>query len=180
MKIMRIIALGSKPDVDFHPDSALLLPGRPMFYPDFGGEWVAYPYVAVHINRLGKGVSVKFAHRYYDACAMAVRILPAEDGCEPEGLLSGVDNSITHGAWIEPETFVSFGPVSLSGKTMDVSTVSLDSISAAVKSLSAHTTLRMGDIILMPIGSRPVGIVSRSYLRAVTSEGREILNVKVV
>ena len=63
-------------DVDFHPDSALLLPGRPMFYPDFTGDWQAQLYMAVHINRLGKSVSTKFAPRYYDGASVAVRVEP--------------------------------------------------------------------------------------------------------
>ena len=67
MKIIRLT--GSEPlsDIDFHPDSALLLPGRPLFYPDFGGDWHACLFLAIRINRLGKSVSEKFAPRYYDS-----------------------------------------------------------------------------------------------------------------
>ncbi len=62
MKIIRFITLPPSHTLDFHPDSALLLPGRPMFYPDFGGEWVAFPMLAVRLNRLGKSVDRKSNH----------------------------------------------------------------------------------------------------------------------
>lgn len=36
MKIIPFSSLGPVPEADFMPDSALLLPGRPMFYPEEG------------------------------------------------------------------------------------------------------------------------------------------------
>ena len=43
MKIIPFSSLGPVPEADFMPDSALLLPGRPMFYPEEGEGWVLQP-----------------------------------------------------------------------------------------------------------------------------------------
>ena len=48
-------------------DSSILYTGRPFFVPDFAQEFVATPTIVVRMNRLGKCVAPKFAHRYWDA-----------------------------------------------------------------------------------------------------------------
>ena len=67
MKIIRVIALDPVLRLEFHPDSALVLQGRPLFMPEEGEGWQAQICLAVKISRLGKNISEKFAPRYYDA-----------------------------------------------------------------------------------------------------------------
>lgn len=180
MKIIRIMGQDARPDIDFHPDSALLLPGRPLFYPDFGGDWMARVYLAVHINRLGKSVSEKFAPRYYDSLSLGLTFEPAVPGCLAPGELSGLDSSITHGEWFAPDLLDSMQPMAvgqeeLAGMIMP----SLEEINRAVSRISVYTTLRMGDMVLLPLGVSPLPISPRTRL-CITGADTEIINLKIV
>lgn len=181
MKIVRVTATEAGCySFDFHPDSALLLQGRPMFYPGFGEGWLAVPHVAVRLNRLGKCVAEKFAQRYYDALSAAIVLeLP---GAAPhmEGRLSGMDISLTHGEWLGPDDFLSLGGMSCGGEDVRLS-VSRADVDLAVAEVSRLTTIKMGDIILLPLGAKGWTLARHSRLVVAASpSGRELLNVKVV
>ncbi len=178
MKIIRFITLPPSHTLDFHPDSALLLPGRPMFYPDFGGEWVALPMLAVRLNRLGKSVDRKFASRYYDALSPAIMIRPADPSGLSEGELSGMDCTITHGDWLAPSELTVDKTISFNGQEISVP-YSAEDIDQAVSAASRLTTIKMGDIILLPLG-RPLPLASRTHFIVSFVDGCEIMNVKVV
>lgn len=180
MKIIRYVTLSPSCSFDFHPDSALLLPGRPMFYPDFGGSWIAEPMLAVRLNRLGKSIAPQFAGRYYDALALAIRIRPLELDPASEGEFSGMDCSITHGDWLAPHEFLGIGTATFG----DISVAFPDKaglIDAAVSRASRHTTVKMGDIVLLPLkGTSDIPLTPRSRLIATTPTSHPLLNVKVV
>ena len=180
MKIIRFLTSDPASPLDFHPDSALLLPGRPMFYPGFGDGWTVSPVMAVRINRLGKCVAVKFAGRYYDAVAPAVRLVLPGMQPEAEGELSGMDFSITHGDWAVPEEFLTAGSLEIGGVRVAIP-YTLSEIDPAVSRASRLTTIKMGDILLLPLTvSDEIQLIPRSRLKAVTPAGVEVMNVKVV
>lgn len=54
------------------PDSALLQRGQPFFYPDFSTEIDYELELVVRINRLGKNIQPKFAHKYYSEVALGI------------------------------------------------------------------------------------------------------------
>lgn len=54
------------------PDSALLQRGQPFFYPDFSAEIDYELELVVRINRLGKSIQSKFAHKYYSEVALGI------------------------------------------------------------------------------------------------------------
>ncbi len=184
MKIIRITDISPRQtlsDVEFHPDSALLLPGRPMFYPDFGGDWQACLYLAVHINRLGKSVSEKFAPRYYDGVSPAIRIEPVADGSIPQGVLSGMDSSITHGEWIAPDELSVLSRLIINGNAVDVTMPNAETVNRMVSQVSVYTTLRMGDILLLPLDVAPLLLSPRTYFTIDTADSdRRIMEVKIV
>ena len=99
MKIIRVIALDPVLRLEFHPDSALVLQGRPLFMPEEGEGWQAQICLAVKISRLGKNISEKFAPRYYDGISFAMRLtLPSAP--ELASVIAGMDSGIVHGQWI--------------------------------------------------------------------------------
>lgn len=65
-------AVPSEPVLFLKPDSAILLPHNPFFIPDFTQdvhheiEWV------VKINRVGKNIEERFAHKYYDEVTVGI------------------------------------------------------------------------------------------------------------
>lgn len=180
MKIIRIVSFFPSLSMDFHPDSALLLPGRPLFYPDFGGEWKVAPMLAVRLNRLGKSVAEKFASRYYDALAIAFGIEPADADAMAEGELSGMDTSLAHGDWMAPEEFAGLGSLAVGGVRVELP-YSIADIDRAVSRVSRHTTVKMGDIVLLPLRAEScIPLAGRSRMVAMDKDGREVMNVKVV
>lgn len=56
----------------FHvADTALLNQGKPFFIPDFAHPCLGHAQLVVRICRLGRSISERFAHRYYDAVSVA-------------------------------------------------------------------------------------------------------------
>ena len=54
------------------PDTALLKDHRPFFIPDFATTCTLRGQLVVRICRLGRSISARFAHRYYDAITTGV------------------------------------------------------------------------------------------------------------
>lgn len=179
MKIIRIASLPPQLSADIHPDSAIILPGRPLFLPDFGNGWSASVHPAVRICRLGKNISRKFAPRYYDGLTLALRLIPSGNSSAlDDGLLSGMDSSLVHGEWLpatlaaEPISAVTAVTETEIGPLADV----IDSVIAAV---SGYMTLKMGDIILLPPVGAPVPLSEGSRLDA-SLAGTQVLDQKIV
>ena len=76
MKTIRIKTIEGfeHPAVDILPDSALQKSGKPFFVPDFADRFICRTATAVQINRLGKNIGERFAHRYYDEIGLCLSI----------------------------------------------------------------------------------------------------------
>ena len=73
MKIIVITGNGNDRCYRLMADSTMLVGNKPFFIPDFAPEFVLHPALAVRIDRLGKNIAPRFAHRYYQsasACAV--------------------------------------------------------------------------------------------------------------
>ena len=66
--------LPTEPVVFLKPDSALLKNNKPFFLPDFSENIHYEVEVVVKISKLGKSISSKFAHRYYDEVTLGIDI----------------------------------------------------------------------------------------------------------
>jgi len=178
MKIIRIVRLDPRPEVDFHPDSALLLPGRPFFMPDFGDGWEWQVHLAVHICRLGKNIGGKFAERYYDGIAPALRARLTGDQ-ESEGMLSGMDSTIVHGDWLDASA--AEAPVTVAcGAAELTAPPAAAMIARAIHEVSLYTTVKMGDILLLPFGrGMSLPLVGRSRYELSVNGGKN-MSLKVV
>ncbi|MDO5664576.1 MAG: fumarylacetoacetate hydrolase family protein [Bacteroidia bacterium] len=62
----------SEPVIFMKPDTALLRNGTPFFLPDFSNEIHYETELVIKINRLGKNIAEKFAHRYYDEITVGI------------------------------------------------------------------------------------------------------------
>ena len=63
-----------KPVVFFKPDSSILKNNKPFFLPGFSSEIHYEVEVVIKINKLGKGISSKFATRYFDEVTLGIDI----------------------------------------------------------------------------------------------------------
>lgn len=177
MKIIRVKSLGESLDFDIHPDSAMILPGRPLFMPEFGEGWVGDIYLALRIGRLGKNIARKFAGRYYDAVSVGLVVtLPGSD--LPEGVMSAMDSTVVHGEWFTADRLAE--PLRITcGKDEAMIADGTALADEAVSRVSEYMTLKMGDIILLPLPAMSTGLKERSYV-TLDLDGEQALDLKVV
>lgn len=64
----------AEPVVFLKPDSSLLKNNKPFFLPDFSSAIHYEVEVVIRISKLGKSISEKFAHRYYDGVTAGIDI----------------------------------------------------------------------------------------------------------
>ena len=133
------------------PDTALLRNNDPFYIPAFSQEVHYECELVVRINRVGKGIAERFAHRYYD------RFVPLQE-------LGGDVQSLHF-------TLEVNGQTRQRGDTSGM----LFSVDRIIASVSQYMTLRMGDLLYTgtPAGVGPVR--PGDNLRAVL-EGRALLN----
>lgn len=141
------------PETDIIVDSAIALPGRPVFLPDFDTNWQADFYLAARISRLGKNISEKFAPRYFDAVTIAMRLLPVTVNADLSasqrhtGVTGLFDNALTLGQWITVPADNT--PLTMTiGNDNIIIESPLTLITEAICTISSYATLKMGDIIL--------------------------------
>jgi acylpyruvate hydrolase len=63
-----------EPVVFLKPDSAILKNNKPFFLPDFSKDIHYEVEVVLKISKLGKGISAKYAHRYFDEVTLGIDI----------------------------------------------------------------------------------------------------------
>lgn len=153
-------------------DSALLKDGKPFFIPDFTTQCDYETELVVRVCRLGKNISTRFAHRYYDAVTVGIdftardlqRKLRAEG--KPWELCKGFDNSAVIGDFILKEDLPDIQQIpfhlDIDGHTVQ-SGYSGDMIFAVdeiIAYISRFFTLKIGDLIFTgtPPGVGPVQI----------------------
>lgn len=147
------------------PDSAILKNGNPVFIPDFDNSFSAIPYLAVKINRLGKNVASRFSERYYSEAA-PVLILRADNIFEslkkaglPWNSAIAFDKSIVTGEFSDYNKLKDASPLSIAvndEKIADFIIPEKEVINNAVSQVSRYNSLKMGDLILIPIDSEPI------------------------
>jgi len=67
-------AVPDEPVVFMKPDSSILKNNKPFFLPDFSINIHYEVEVVIKISQLGKGISAKFASRYYDEITLGIDI----------------------------------------------------------------------------------------------------------
>lgn len=169
----------AEPDVTLVTDSSIVLPKNPLFIPDYAPEYVIEALPAVRISRLGKTISAKFAHRYYDAFTLLLRVLPVIDGKPARrgsAIYTAYDSAIIKGDWIETMPENDF-TVTLGDKSCTASIPELN-IDETISALSRYFSLKMGDIIApchFPLTHIPL---PDTRLTAKVGD-KEIINIKI-
>ncbi len=160
-------------------DSAIGRCSAPLFVPEEFAPWLGSIHPAVRIGRLGKCIDPKFAMRYVDAITAVLLMVSPSAG----NLTYIADNSIIHGDYIPLSEIGSEITLTLgqSDLTTDL-TISPSElrIPALVSALSALTTLKTGDIIILPSPSLPINLENNKnqYITA-DINGRQCIKIKV-
>lgn len=164
--------VNKEPVIFMKPDSALLKDGKPFFIPDFSNEVHYEAELVVRINRLGKNIASRFAHRYYDAVTVGIdftaRDLQREFRAEgaPWELSKGFDNSAAIGSFIPVEKIGDIQQLNFHltingeevqrGCTADM----LFRVDDIIAYVSRFVTLKIGDLLFTgtPVGVGPVSV----------------------
>lgn len=169
-----------KPVFFMKPDSALVIRNRPFFYPDFSSDIHHEIELVIKINRLGRSIDEKFAHRYYNQYALGVdftaRDLQSE--CKKKGLpweiAKGFDYSAPVSKFLtlkkeENIQNIDFrldidGNEVQKGNTADM----IFSVDKIISYVSHYMTLKTGDLIFTGtpagVGSVKIGNRLEAYL----------------
>ncbi len=159
----------SKPVVFMKPESAQLKDGKPFFIPDFSNEIHYETEMVVKINRLGKNIDEKFAHRYYTELTVGIDFTARdlqrnlkEKGL-PWEIAKGFDSSAAIGSFISKETFKSVQDINFhldinSKKVQQGNTRNMIySVDEIIAYVSQFFTLKIGDLIFT---GTPAGVGS--------------------
>lgn len=177
-----------QPIVFCKTDSALLKDRKPFFIPEWTHDCRAQVNVVIRICRLGKYISRKFAHRYYDAMTLGIDFFAADLLREqranglPWELSKGFDGSAALGEWTDCSLVddAAFS-LQLDGTTVQEGRTAnwRFHIDDLIAYLSQYYTLRQGDLIYTgcPCPPVPVHIGQRAegYLGGIM---RIALNIK--
>ncbi|MBR4848716.1 MAG: fumarylacetoacetate hydrolase family protein [Bacteroidaceae bacterium] len=146
------------PLIFMKPDSAIIKNGKHFYVPDFLGRVDYEAEIVVRINKLGKSIPARFAHRYYDAITVGIDFTARDmqrgliERGEPWDLSKGFDGSAVLGEFLPVERY-NINDIDFS-LTIDENVVqkantsqmyfSVDEIIAYV---SRFCTLKTGDLI---------------------------------
>ena len=179
-----------KPVFFMKPDSALVTSNRPFFYPDFSSDVHHELEVVIRINRLGKSIEERYAHRYFNELALGVdftaRDLQAQQKKKglPWEIAKGFDYSAPISGFYPMDRFGDIHNLSfrldVNGKTVQDGNTSLMifSFEKIIAYVSRFMTMKTGDLIFTgtPAGVGPVAINDRleAYL-----EGEKLMDFPV-
>ena len=162
----------TEPTIFMKSDSSLLKDGKPFFIPDFSSEIHYETELVVKIDRLGKNIAERFAHRYYSEVTVGIDFTARdlqrrlrEQGL-PWEISEAFDNSAVIGTFIPLEKAGNVNQLSfhldMNGKTVQQGNTAdmLFSVDQIIAYVSRFFTLKIGDLIYTgtPVGVGPVSI----------------------
>ncbi len=165
----------SEPVVFMKPDTALLRNNKPFFIPDFTEELHYETELIVKINRLGKNIAPKYAHRYYSEIGLGVDFTARDvqrrlkNEGKPWEISKAFDNSAVIGDFIPVEKLGNVQDIrfslQLNGTTVQQghSADMIFPIDELIAYVSCFFTLKIGDILFTgtPAGVGKVAVDDR-------------------
>ena len=159
------------PIIFMKPDSAIIKNGKHFYVPDFLGRVDYEAEIVVRINKLGKSIPARFAHRYYDAITVGIDFTARDwqrnliAAGEPWDMSKGFDGSAVLGDFRPIERYdinnVDFSLTINDELTQEGNTSQMYfSVDEIIAYVSRFCTLKTGDLIFTgtPAGSGPATI----------------------
>jgi len=147
------------PVVFLKPDTAILLKRQPFFIPDFSDDVHYEVEVLVKINRVGKYIDQKFAHKYYSEIGLGIDFTARDlqSALKAKGLpwekAKAFDGAAVIGKWMDKTEVETIDGFEFSLKKNDVIVQKgntgqmLWKIDELIEYVSKYFTLKIGDII---------------------------------
>ncbi len=172
-------------------DSSLLKEGKPFFMPDFCDDCSMRTLIVYRICRLGKNISRKFAHRYWDAVTIGVHFRSDTlaqkliEAGQPLDMAHNFDSAMPIGEFIPAD--------GLTDDVIEYSLLSgadsqpLQSLSTAdwtfsiddiIEHISQYYTLKIGDLIAVGYADFPLHPAIGQTFEGVLQD-RKLLSLKI-
>lgn len=160
----------SEPVFFLKPDTALLLNGKPFFYPDFSHDLQYETEIVVKICKPGKYIQEKFSHTYYEEISVGIDFTArdlqrnAMKSRNPWEISKAFDQSAVIGKMLNKSLYSDLNQLNFylkingekkqSGNTRDM----IFTIDHVISYISRFITLKIGDYLFMgtPSGVGPV------------------------
>ena len=159
----------AEPVVFMKPDSAVLLKQHPFVIPEFSEDIHHEIEIIVKINKVGKYIDAKFAHKYYDEISVGIDFTARDlqQSLKAKGLpwekAKAFDGSAVLGDFLPKAQFSSLENITfeLTNNEKSVqkgdSSLMLWNIDALISHVSQYFTLKIGDIIFT---GTPAGVAA--------------------
>lgn len=148
-----------EPVIFLKPDTALLQSNQPFYIPDFSSDVHYEVEILVKINKVGKHIDKKYAHKYYDEIGLGIDFTARDlqTSLKSKGLpwerAKAFDGAAVVGDWLQKKNFDDLQDVNFSlylnknvvqkGNTGQM----LWKIDELIEYISKYFTLKTGDII---------------------------------
>lgn len=181
----------TEPVIFMKPKSALLLPDKPLYYPEFTDDLHYECEVVVRINKNGKFIQERFAHKYYADFTVGIDFTARDiqNDLKKKGLpweiAKAFDGSAVVGTFLPITNGYNLNDLNFSlnlnettvqkGNTKDM----LFSVDRIIAYVSKYFTLNIGDLIFTgtPAGVGPVMV--NDQLEAFV-EGQKLLEMHIL
>ena len=172
------------------PDTAVLLKKQPFFIPDFSKDVHHEVEVLVRINRIGKHIDKKFAHKYYEEIGLGIDFtardlqLKLKEKGLPWEKAKGFDGAAVIGKFLSKQEFEDVNDINFRLEKNDVvvqrsnTAFMLWKIDELIEYISKYFTLKIGDIIFT---GTPAGVSSVRTNDTLTGyiENKQLFSIKI-
>jgi 2-keto-4-pentenoate hydratase/2-oxohepta-3-ene-1,7-dioic acid hydratase in catechol pathway len=147
------------PVIFLKPDTAILVKKQPFFIPDFSNDVHHEVEILVKINKVGKYIDKKFAHKYYDEIGLGIDFTARDlqSKLKEKGLpwekAKAFDGAAVIGNWINVSDIQDVNNINFSLQKNDEivqkgnTSHMLWKIDEIIEYVSKYFTLKIGDII---------------------------------
>ena len=178
------------PVVFLKPDTAILLKKQPFFIPDFSNDIHHEVEILVKINKVGKYIDKKFAHKYYDEIGLGIDFTARDlqSDLKAKGLpwekAKAFDGSAVIGNWLLKTNFKNLEDINFSLQKNNTlvqqgnTKLMLWKIDELIEYISKYFTLKIGDIIFTGTPSG-VGRVEPNDMLIGSIENQEVFKITI-
>lgn len=172
------------------PDSAVLLKQHPFVIPEFSNDIQHEIELIVRINKVGKYIDTKFAHKYYDEISVGIDFTARDlqNELKAKGLpwekAKSFDGSAVIGEFLQKKQFNSLENITFeltnNNKTVQKGNAShmLWKIDELISYVSQYFTLKIGDIIFTGTPEGVAAVKSEDILEGFL-EGNKLFSIKI-
>ena len=180
----------TEPVIFMKPDSAVLLNQHPFVIPEFSQEVHHEIEIIVKINKVGKYIDAKFAHKYYDEISVGIDFTARDlqDKLKAKGLpwekAKAFDGSAVIGEFLPKKQFKSLENITfeLTNNNESVqksnSSFMLWKIDELIAYVSQYFTLKIGDIIFTGTPEGVAAVKPNDVLEGFL-EGHKLFRIQV-